>query len=75
TATPQTTRNIHTADTIPPARLQPTRGNLYQQPAATAAPQIRTPGLYGQRPTQQNTQENSNVRTHQELVNNNTNHP
>ncbi|WP_122434250.1 flagellar basal-body rod protein FlgG [Pseudomonas viridiflava] len=69
TATPQIIGNIQTADFINPAGLQAIGGNLYLETASSGAPQIGTPGLNGLGPTLQNTLENSNVSTVEELVN------
>ncbi|EGH21741.1 flagellar basal body rod protein FlgG, partial [Pseudomonas amygdali pv. mori str. 301020] len=68
-ATPQIIGNIQTADFINPAGLQAIGGNLYLETGSSGAPQIGTPGLNGLGPTLQNTLENSNVSTVEELVN------
>ncbi|KJK05667.1 MULTISPECIES: flagellar basal-body rod protein FlgG [unclassified Pseudomonas] len=61
--------NIQTADFINPAGLQATGGNLFLETAASGAPQVGTPGLNGFGVVQQQTLENSNVSTVEELVN------
>ncbi|BAN53229.1 MULTISPECIES: flagellar basal-body rod protein FlgG [Pseudomonas] len=61
--------NIQTADFINPAGLQAIGDNLFLETAASGAPQVGTPGLNGFGTTQQQTLENSNVSTVEELVN------
>ncbi|MCW2267478.1 flagellar basal-body rod protein FlgG [Pseudomonas sp. JQ170] len=61
--------NIQTADFINPAGLQAVGGNLFLETAASGAPQVGTPGLNGIGVVQQQTLENSNVSTVEELVN------
>ncbi|MOA18262.1 Flagellar basal-body rod protein FlgG [compost metagenome] len=61
--------NIQTADFINPAGLQAMGSNLFLETAASGAPQIGTPGLNGFGVVQQQTLENSNVSTVEELVN------
>ncbi|MFK0088926.1 flagellar basal-body rod protein FlgG [Pseudomonas sp. BJa5] len=61
--------NIQTADFINPAGLQAVGGNLFLETAASGAPQVGTPGLNGFGMVQQQTLENSNVSTVEELVN------
>ncbi|WP_426142155.1 flagellar basal-body rod protein FlgG [Pseudomonas sp. DWP3-1-2] len=68
-ATPQVIGNIQTADFINPAGLQAQGGNLFLETASSGAPQVGTPGLNGLGPVLQNTLENSNVSTVEELVN------
>ena len=66
---PQIIGNIQTADFINPAGLQAIGGNLFLETAASGAPQVVTPGLNGFGTTLQQTLENSNVSTVEELVN------
>ncbi|MBM5460640.1 flagellar basal-body rod protein FlgG [Pseudomonas sp. P66] len=61
--------NIQTADFINPAGLQAVGGNLFLETAASGAPDVGTPGLNGFGVVQQQTLENSNVSTVEELVN------
>jgi flagellar basal-body rod protein FlgG len=61
--------NLQTADFINPAGLQAVGNNLFLETAASGAPQIGTPGLNGFGTTLQNTLENSNVSTVEEMVN------
>lgn len=61
--------NLQTADFINPAGLQAIGSNLYLETAASGAPNVGTPGLNGFGTTLQNTLENSNVSTVEELVN------
>jgi flagellar basal-body rod protein FlgG len=68
-ATAQVIGNIQTADFINPAGLQSMGGNLYLETAASGAPNVGTPGLNGFGTVLQNTLENSNVSTVEELVN------
>ncbi|WP_040262293.1 MULTISPECIES: flagellar basal-body rod protein FlgG [Pseudomonas] len=68
-ATAQVIGNIQTADFINPAGLQSIGGNLYLETAASGAPNVGTPGLNGFGTVLQNTLENSNVSTVEELVN------
>ncbi|WNW11155.1 flagellar basal-body rod protein FlgG [Pseudomonas sp. DTU_2021_1001937_2_SI_NGA_ILE_001] len=69
TATPQVIGNIQTADFINPAGLQAMGGNLFVETASSGAPNVGQPGLNGLGPVLQNTLENSNVSTVEELVN------
>ena len=63
-------RNITSiADFINPAGLQSMGNNLFQETAASGAPQVGTPGLNGFGTTLQNTLETSNVSTVEEMVN------
>uniref|UniRef100_UPI0028AC6B9C flagellar hook-basal body complex protein n=1 Tax=Pseudomonas sp. TaxID=306 RepID=UPI0028AC6B9C len=64
-----TTAGIQTADFINPAGLQAIGDNLFLETAASGAPQVGTPGLNGFGTTLQQTLENSNVSTVEELVN------
>ncbi|MBF7144593.1 MULTISPECIES: flagellar basal-body rod protein FlgG [Pseudomonas] len=68
-ATAQVIGNVQTADFINPAGLQSIGGNLYLETAASGAPNVGTPGLNGFGTVLQNTLENSNVSTVEELVN------
>ncbi len=68
-ATSQVIGNLQTADFINPAGLQAIGSNLYLETASSGAPQVGTPGLNGFGTTLQNTLENSNVSTVEELVN------
>lgn len=68
-AVSQVIGNIQTADFINPAGLQANGGNLFLETASSGAPQVGTPGLNGLGTTLQNTLENSNVSTVEELVN------
>ncbi|BAP44150.1 flagellar basal-body rod protein FlgG [Pseudomonas sp. 21LCFQ02] len=68
TATPQVIGNIQTAEFINPAGLQAIGGNLYLETASSGAPNVGQPGLNGLGPVLQNTLENSNVSTVEELV-------
>ena len=61
--------NLQTADFINPAGLQAVGGNLFLETAASGAPQVGTQGLNGIGVVQQQTLENSNVSTVEELVN------
>ncbi|MBB3105001.1 flagellar basal-body rod protein FlgG [Azomonas macrocytogenes] len=67
--TPQIIGNIQTASFINPAGLQATGNNLFTETASSGVPQIGTPGLNGLGTVLQNTLENSNVSTVEELVN------
>jgi len=69
TATPTVIGNIQTANFINPAGLQATGNNLFMETASSGAPQTGTPGLNGLGTVLQNTLENSNVSTVEELVN------
>jgi flagellar basal-body rod protein FlgG, Gram-negative bacteria len=62
-------RQHQTADFINPAGLQAIGDNLFLETAASGAPQVGTPGLNGFGTTLQQTLENSNVSTVEELVN------
>jgi flagellar basal-body rod protein FlgG len=68
-STPTVIGNIQTASFINPAGLQASGNNLFTETAASGAPQIGTPGLNGLGTVLQNTLENSNVSTVEELVN------
>ncbi len=68
-STPTVIGNIQTADFINPAGLQATGNNLFMETASSGAPQTGTPGLNGLGTVLQNTLENSNVSTVEELVN------
>ncbi|WP_397449115.1 flagellar basal-body rod protein FlgG [Pseudomonas sp. NA-150] len=68
-ATSQIIGNLQTADFINPAGLQAEGSNLFLETASSGAPQVGTPGLNGFGTMQQNTLENSNVSTVEELVN------
>lgn len=61
--------NLQTADFINPAGLQAVGNNLFLETASSGAPQVGTPGLNGFGTMLQNTLENSNVSTVEELVN------
>jgi flagellar basal-body rod protein FlgG len=67
--TPQVVGNIQIADFVNPAGLQAIGNNLFLETGASGAPQVGTPGLTGLGPVLQNTLENSNVSTVEELVN------
>lgn len=67
--TPQVIGNIQTADFVNPAGLQAIGNNLFLETGASGAPQVGTPGLTGLGSVLQNTLENSNVSTVEELVN------
>ncbi|WP_313514328.1 flagellar basal-body rod protein FlgG [Pseudomonas sp.] len=69
TSTPTVIGNIQTANFINPAGLQATGNNLFMETASSGAPQTGTPGLNGLGTVLQNTLENSNVSTVEELVN------
>ncbi|MFJ2362866.1 flagellar basal-body rod protein FlgG [Pseudomonas sp. NPDC087697] len=68
-AASQVIGNLQTADFINPAGLQSMGNNLFQETAASGAPQVGTPGLNGFGTTLQNTLETSNVSTVEEMVN------
>ncbi|PVZ13743.1 MULTISPECIES: flagellar basal-body rod protein FlgG [unclassified Pseudomonas] len=68
-AASQVIGNIQTADFVNPAGLQAIGGNLYLETASSGAPNVGTPGLNGFGTVLQNTLENSNVSTVEELVN------
>ena len=68
-AASQVIGNLQTADFVNPAGLQAIGGNLFLETASSGAPQVGTPGLNGLGTTLQNTLENSNVSTVEELVN------
>lgn len=61
--------NIQTADFINPAGLQAVGNNLFLETAASGAPQVGQPGMNGLGSVLQETLENSNVSTVEELVN------
>jgi flagellar basal-body rod protein FlgG len=69
TAAAQVIGNIQTADFVNPAGLQAIGNNLFLETGASGAPQVGTPGLTGLGSVLQNTLENSNVSTVEELVN------
>jgi flagellar basal-body rod protein FlgG len=69
TAAAQVIGNIQTADFVNPAGLQAIGNNLFLETGASGAPQVGTPGLTGLGTVLQNTLENSNVSTVEELVN------
>jgi flagellar basal-body rod protein FlgG len=69
TAAAQVIGNIQTADFVNPAGLQAIGKNLFLDTGASGAPQVGTPGLTGLGTVLQNTLENSNVSTVEELVN------
>ncbi|WP_462379140.1 flagellar basal-body rod protein FlgG [Pseudomonas sp. Marseille-QA0892] len=66
---PQIIGNIQTANFINPAGLQAVGQNLFVETGASGAPNTGTPGLNGLGTVLQNTLENSNVSTVEELVN------
>ncbi|QCI13826.1 flagellar basal-body rod protein FlgG [Pseudomonas putida] len=68
-AATQVIGNLQTADFINPAGLQSIGNNLFLETASSGAPNVGTPGLNGFGTTLQNTLENSNVSTVEELVN------
>ncbi|MFK3816886.1 flagellar basal-body rod protein FlgG [Pseudomonas sp. NPDC089407] len=68
-AAAQVIGNLQTADFINPAGLQAIGNNLFLETASSGAPNVSTPGLNGFGTTLQNTLENSNVSTVEELVN------
>jgi len=68
-ATAQVIGNLQTADFINPGGLQAIGSNLFLETASSGAPTVGTPGLTGLGTIQQNTLENSNVSTVEELVN------
>lgn len=68
-STPQIIANIQTANFVNPGGLQAIGNNLFSETAASGAPQNGTPGLNGLGTVLQNTLENSNVSTVEELVN------
>nr|WP_019365185.1 flagellar basal-body rod protein FlgG [Pseudomonas luteola] len=68
-ATPQVIGNLQTADFINPGGLQAVGNNMFMETAASGAPQNGTPGLNGLGTVMQQTLENSNVSTVEELVN------
>ncbi|MBA1250739.1 MULTISPECIES: flagellar basal-body rod protein FlgG [Pseudomonas] len=68
-AAPQVIGNLQTADFINPGGLQAVGNNLFMETAASGAPQNGTPGLNGLGTVMQQTLENSNVSTVEELVN------
>jgi flagellar basal-body rod protein FlgG len=61
--------NIQTASFINPPGLQAVGNNLFTETVSSGAPQTGTPGLNGLGTVLQNTLENSNVSTVEELVN------
>jgi flagellar basal-body rod protein FlgG len=66
---PQIIGNLQTANFINPAGLQAVGQNLFVETGASGAPNTGTPGLNGLGTVLQNTLENSNVSTVEELVN------
>lgn len=66
---PQIIGNIQTANFINPRGLQAVGQNLFVETGASGAPNTGTPGLNGLGTVLQNTLENSNVSTVEELVN------
>ena len=66
---PEGIGNHQTADFNNPAGLESQGGNLYLETASSGAPQGGTPGLNGRGVVKQNTLENSNGSTVEELVN------
>ncbi|MFF7708593.1 flagellar basal-body rod protein FlgG [Pseudomonas sp. NPDC007930] len=68
-ATAQVIGNVQTADFVNPPGLQAIGGNLYLETASSGAPNVGTPGLNGFGTVLQNTLENSNVSTVEEMVN------
>ena len=68
-AAAQVIGNIQTADFINPAGLQAVGANLFMETAASGAPQGGQPGMNGLGTVLQETLENSNVSTVEELVN------
>lgn len=68
-AAAQVIGNIQTADFINPAGLQAVGANLFMETAASGAPQVGQPGMNGLGTVLQETLENSNVSTVEELVN------
>lgn len=68
-AAAQVIGNIQTADFINPAGLQAVGANLFMETAASGAPQVGQPGMNGLGSVLQETLENSNVSTVEELVN------
>ncbi len=68
-AAAQVLGNIQTAKFINPTGLQAMGNNLFSETASSGAPQTGTPGLNGLGTVLQNTLENSNVSTVEELVN------
>lgn len=68
-AAAQVIGNLQLADFVNPGGLQAIGGNLFLETASSGAPQAGTPGLNGMGTTLQNTLENSNVSTVEELVN------
>ncbi len=68
-ATPTQVGQIQLADFINPAGLMPAGENMYQETAASGAPQIGNPGLNGLGSVQQGALETSNVNVVEEMVN------
>ncbi|MBD1550659.1 flagellar basal-body rod protein FlgG [Pseudomonas typographi] len=68
-AASQVIGNIQTADFVNSTGLQAIGSNLFLETAASGAPNVGTPGLNGFGTVLQNTLENSNVSTVEELVN------
>jgi flagellar basal-body rod protein FlgG len=68
-AAAQVIGNLQTADFINPTGLQAVGGNLFLETAASGAPQVGQPGMNGLGSVLQETLENSNVSTVEELVN------
>lgn len=68
-ATPTQVGQLQLADFINPAGLMPAGENMYQETAASGAPQIGNPGLNGLGSVQQGALETSNVNVVEEMVN------
>jgi len=68
-AAPQQLGTLQLADFINPTGLQPIGENLFQETAASGAPQTSTPGLNGMGSVTQGSVESSNVNVVEELVN------
>ena len=68
-ASPTQVGSVQLADFINPAGLQAIGQNLFQETAASGAPQVGTPGLNGLGTLSQGAVESSNVNIAEELVN------
>ena len=68
-AAPTQVGQLQLADFINPAGLMPSGENMYQETAASGAPQIGNPGLNGLGSVQQGSLETSNVNVVEEMVN------
>ncbi|CAK0761488.1 flagellar basal-body rod protein FlgG [Gammaproteobacteria bacterium] len=68
-AAPQQLGNLQLADFVNPAGLQAIGDNLFQETAASGAPQTATPGLNGMGTILQGSVESSNVNVVEEMVN------